>query len=873
MAAPSRTAQFTRLSKILKKYYQPVAPDAGRSVLEHLLFACLLENAPYAAAEEAMAALVHTFFDWNEIRVSSVRELSEVIAGLPQPSTAAHHVKRVLQSVFEATYSFDLEDLRKQNLGPAVERLHKIDGTTPFAVAYAVQAALGGHSIPVDAGTLRVLLLVGLISERDAAAGVVPGLERAIAKNAGMEFGSLLHQLGADFVASPYTPSMHEILLEITPEIKDRLPRRRDGKPLALLLPFDSLGSERGKKTKKGHRPPEGKEEAKGKEKPKGKEEAKTKEEAKAKEETKAKARGAAPEPAPQPAPAAAEEVPSKSKKKPAAAKTKPIDEAGPKPAAAEPVVPPATAEPAAQGELPGAKRKAAAAKKRPAPRKPADPVKLKSEADPAHHDSAPRGSLSGNRDSSVACPAMIERRWNTLPLCHAPGDLNLGLLLRCLLAIAILLGLSGSAGSALPVEKAPPRPESKAAAKPPSPGPLILEDKPEPFVPGKPRTEADEDRVEAMVLFSAARLHEQRGEPAEALRLYERALRCDPRSATIVRAVVNLAARLDRHGEAVRYALKLAELEEVDPLLLKRLGVYLTEEGNWPRALAFFEKAVAARKAAKPAAEDVLLWMEMGRLYHLTAKYDKAADAFAQVLDALDHPERFGLNERFKKMLLGDPGPAWNLIGESFLLAGRFPQAVAAFEKGHRAAPSQQLLDYQLARIDARSGHPDKALQRLQAGFDARPGTLWAELAEGLARGWTLGTPVTAVGPVIPASLQGPGEGMAPIGSWPTCSRRCTRRPSSSHGSKPCGRAIRTTSSWHISWPRSTWKPSRSTRRKRSTAPGGQVALDRRVPEPAGDLSQGKALRCSAEDPRRGDCPGRRTGPLGRKGPRPGRR
>jgi endonuclease III len=378
MAAPSRTAQFTRLSKILKKYYQPVAPDLGRSVFEHLLFACLLENAPYAAAEEALAALVHTFFDWNEIRVSSVRELSEVIAGLPQPSTAAHHVKRVLQSVFEATYSFDLEDLRKQNLGPAVERLQKIDGTTPFAVAYAVQAALGGHSIPVDAGTLRVLLLVGLISERDAAAGVVPGLERAIAKNAGMEFGSLLHQLGADFVASPYTPSMHEILLEITPEIKDRLPRRRDGKPLALLLPFDSLGSERGKKTKKGHRHPEGKEEAKGKK------------EAKTKEETKAKARGAAPEPSPQPAPA--EEVPSKSKKKPAAAKTKPIDEAGPKPAAAEPVAPPAAAEPAAQGELPGAKKKAAAAKKKPAPRKPADPVKLKSEADPAHHDSGAEG-------------------------------------------------------------------------------------------------------------------------------------------------------------------------------------------------------------------------------------------------------------------------------------------------------------------------------------------------------------------------------------------------------------------------------------------------------------------------------------------------
>jgi len=350
MAAPSRTAQLTRLHKILKKHYQPVAPDPSRSVLEHLLFGCLLENAPYAAAEEALAALVHTFFDWNEIRVSSVRELSEVMAGLPQPSTAAHHVKRILQSVFEATYSFDLEDLRKQNLGPAAERLQKIDGTTPFAVAYTVQAALGGHSIPVDAGTLHVLLLVGLISQRDAAAGVVPGLERAIAKNAGVEFGSLLHQLGADFVTSPYTPSIHAILLEINPEIKDRLPRRRDGKPLALLLPSGSLGSMGGEKTKKDHGRPEGKGEVKGREGPKGKAEAKTREEAKAKLEAKAKARGAGSEPSPQPAPAAAEEIPSKSKKKPAAAK------------------------------------------KKPASRKPADPVQLKSEPDPAFHDSGAEG-------------------------------------------------------------------------------------------------------------------------------------------------------------------------------------------------------------------------------------------------------------------------------------------------------------------------------------------------------------------------------------------------------------------------------------------------------------------------------------------------
>ena len=61
MSAPSRTAQFNKLHKILKKHYKPVAPDSERTVLEQTLFASCAENAHYAAAEEAYAALVHNF--------------------------------------------------------------------------------------------------------------------------------------------------------------------------------------------------------------------------------------------------------------------------------------------------------------------------------------------------------------------------------------------------------------------------------------------------------------------------------------------------------------------------------------------------------------------------------------------------------------------------------------------------------------------------------------------------------------------------------------------------------------------------------------------------------------------------------------------
>jgi endonuclease-3 len=231
MSTPNRSAQIAKLHKHLKKHYTPVAPDPQRPVLEHLLYACCLENASYQAADAAYRVLTTQFFDFNEVRVSTVKELTETLPMLPDPGAAAANVRKILQSVFETTYSFELESLRKLNLGPATQKLEKTAGTTPFIVAYGVQAALGGHSIPLDRGALETLYIVGVINEAEQTAGSVPGLERAIPKNKGVEFGSLLHQLAAEVVANPFSTNLHKLLLEIAPDAKERLPKRQAKKP------------------------------------------------------------------------------------------------------------------------------------------------------------------------------------------------------------------------------------------------------------------------------------------------------------------------------------------------------------------------------------------------------------------------------------------------------------------------------------------------------------------------------------------------------------------------------------------------------------------------------------------------------------------
>lgn len=226
MSTPNRAALIAKLQKVLRKHYKPVEAPAERPVLEQLIYGCCLENAPFDVAETAVKALSTTFFDWNEVRVSTIKELSEVVSMLPDPMHAAVRLRGVLQGIFETTYSFDVDSMRKLNLGQALKKIEKLPGMSHFVLAFATQSALGGHSIPIDRGTLDALWIVGVISDAEKAKHIAPGLERAVPKNKGVEFFTLLHQLGVELFSNPYSTNLHKILLEVTPDAKHRLPKR-----------------------------------------------------------------------------------------------------------------------------------------------------------------------------------------------------------------------------------------------------------------------------------------------------------------------------------------------------------------------------------------------------------------------------------------------------------------------------------------------------------------------------------------------------------------------------------------------------------------------------------------------------------------------
>ncbi|MCR5163488.1 MAG: hypothetical protein K6C40_05660 [Thermoguttaceae bacterium] len=227
MSSTNRADDLKRLYTELKRKFTPTVP-AERTVLEHFIYATCLEDATYEAADAAFNALVNTMSGWNEVRVSSVAELAELMPQLPDPRVTGDRIRKILHAVFEEKYSFDIDDIRKKNLKEAYEKLESIPGGTPFSINYTAQVALGRHGIPVGIGEKRLLYVLGILKLEDVDEREVAGLNRAITKSQGLEFASLLHQLAAAFVVNPEARKIISFLHAFAPDFRSRMPRRRE---------------------------------------------------------------------------------------------------------------------------------------------------------------------------------------------------------------------------------------------------------------------------------------------------------------------------------------------------------------------------------------------------------------------------------------------------------------------------------------------------------------------------------------------------------------------------------------------------------------------------------------------------------------------
>ena len=89
---------------------------------------------------------------------------------------------------------FDPKDLEKLGLKQAAKQVTRFKNMNDYAVAWVVQRRLGGHAIPLDGPTLRVLGRLGVVedAEPESLEAVRGSIEHVIPKARGPEFTDLM---------------------------------------------------------------------------------------------------------------------------------------------------------------------------------------------------------------------------------------------------------------------------------------------------------------------------------------------------------------------------------------------------------------------------------------------------------------------------------------------------------------------------------------------------------------------------------------------------------------------------------------------------------------------------------------------------------
>ena len=196
--ASDKTQACKKLTTILQKEYGKSVPSLKLPVLESMLFAVCLEDNPWDKALAGYEKLLKSYFDLNEIRVSSVGELEQTLSDLKNAEWKGLRIRSILRYVFESTYSFDFEKLSRLTVESAQKRLKKIDYLSPFVSNFTLQHVLGSHVVCLDHLSHRAAIHLGIVPPDSTIVEASDFLKSGVKKADAFSFGILLRKFSTD---------------------------------------------------------------------------------------------------------------------------------------------------------------------------------------------------------------------------------------------------------------------------------------------------------------------------------------------------------------------------------------------------------------------------------------------------------------------------------------------------------------------------------------------------------------------------------------------------------------------------------------------------------------------------------------------------
>jgi endonuclease III len=170
----------------LPRYSDPV---------EAMIFGILSESMAEAKAKSVYSAMQGNFVDWNDLRVSRLEEISEV---LQEEAAAAERItttiNQSLNFIFREHDTVSLSMLVEMGKRPARKFIEDMPGMSRFVVDYVMLTSLDAHSIPLTRRMQEYLKNTALVDESATEEEIEGFLQRQISASNAYTFYATLRK-------------------------------------------------------------------------------------------------------------------------------------------------------------------------------------------------------------------------------------------------------------------------------------------------------------------------------------------------------------------------------------------------------------------------------------------------------------------------------------------------------------------------------------------------------------------------------------------------------------------------------------------------------------------------------------------------------
>jgi endonuclease III len=187
--------RLQRLYRELKRAHSEVEKPTYEDPVDALICGIISERVSESAAQKAFREITKAFVDWNDLRVSRVEEVAEVLGRKVVSSRAtALTLTAALRRIFDEHHKISLQTLKKLGNRPVRQDLEKIGGVSRFVINYCLLTSLEVHVIPVTEPMADYLKQNGIVDANADEDDVEGFLTRCVAAKDAYEFYVLLRR-------------------------------------------------------------------------------------------------------------------------------------------------------------------------------------------------------------------------------------------------------------------------------------------------------------------------------------------------------------------------------------------------------------------------------------------------------------------------------------------------------------------------------------------------------------------------------------------------------------------------------------------------------------------------------------------------------